>query len=140
MERYGYENVFRVTDYLHPFDNYKGQDVVVFEEFRSSLRIGDMLNYLDGYPLELPCRYANKYACFTKVYIISNLPLSQQYSQLQIENYESYRAFLRRISGVQHYTGGCIEYSKIEMLSNGFRLLLDDEKTPFDDANGLGVA
>ena len=30
MERYGYESVFRVTDYLHPFDNYKGQDVIIF--------------------------------------------------------------------------------------------------------------
>ena len=25
-----------VTDYDHPFDSYKGQDVIVFEEFRSS--------------------------------------------------------------------------------------------------------
>lgn len=140
MEKYGYENVFRVTDYLHPFDNYKGQDVVVFEEFRSNLRIGDMLNYLDGYPLELPCRYANKYACFTKVYLISNLPLSQQYNQLQIENYESYRAFLRRISGVQHYVSGHIEYSRIELLANGFRLLLDDERTPFDRVDIQEVA
>ncbi len=32
----------------------KGQDVIVFEEFRSSLKIQDMLNYLDGYPCELP--------------------------------------------------------------------------------------
>lgn len=54
MEKYGYDKVFRVTDYLHPWDSYKGQDVVVFEEFKSSLRIQDMLNYLDGYPLELP--------------------------------------------------------------------------------------
>jgi hypothetical protein len=62
MEKYGYRNVFRVTGYEHPFDGYKGQEIVVFEEFRSSLKIQDMLNYLDGYPLELPCRYANKIA------------------------------------------------------------------------------
>ena len=54
MDKYGYSNVFRVMDYSHPFDNYKGQDVVIFEEFRSSVKLSDMLNYLDGYPLELP--------------------------------------------------------------------------------------
>ena len=127
MEKYGYSNVFRVTDYLHPFDSYKGQDIVIFEEFRSCFRISDMLNYLDGYPLELPCRYANKYACYTKVYLISNVPLSQQYTQLQIENYESYLAFLRRIHNVHHYTGGSIEVGKIELLSHGFHVIPFEE-------------
>lgn len=127
MEKYGYENVYRVTDYLHPWDSYRGQDVVVFEEFRSSQRIGDMLNYLDGYPLELPCRYNNKYACYTQVYIISNIPISQQYTQLQIDSLESYHAFLRRINSVHHYTGGKIEISHINLVGNGFRPVLDDE-------------
>lgn len=69
LNRHGFENVYRVTNYMHgTFDSYKGQDVIVFEEYDSSFKIQDMLNYLDGYPLELPCRYANKVACFTKVY------------------------------------------------------------------------
>ena len=101
MERYGYENVFRVTDYFHPFDTYAGQDVIVFDEFRGQFKIGDMLNYLDGYPLELPCRYANKSAAYTKVYIISNIDLKRQYSKVQVDEYETWRAFLRRIHTVQ---------------------------------------
>ena len=79
MEKHGYENVFRVTNYAHPFDGYTGQDVIVFDEFRSSLPLSDMLCYLDGYPLTLPCRYANRVACYTKVYILSNIPLDKQY-------------------------------------------------------------
>ena len=98
MEQYGYENVYRVTDYDHPFDDYKGEKVVLFEEFRSSLKIADMLKYLDGYPLMLPCRYGNKVACFETVYIVSNIPLSQQYPNTQLSEPETYRAFLRRIS------------------------------------------
>ena len=39
MEKYGYENVYRITDYDHPWDNYKNEKVVIFEEFRSSLII-----------------------------------------------------------------------------------------------------
>lgn len=41
MEKYGYSRVYRVTNYDHPFDDYKGQDVILFEEFRSSLPIQD---------------------------------------------------------------------------------------------------
>lgn len=100
MEMHGYSNVFRVTDYQHPFDNYKGQQNIIFEEFRSSLRIQDMLNYLDGYPLELPCRYTNKIACYTNVYLITNLALNQQYETVQVEHNETWNAFLRRISKV----------------------------------------
>jgi hypothetical protein len=49
MDKYGYENVYRVTKYDHTaFDTYRGQDVVMFEEFRSSFKIEEMLNYLDG--------------------------------------------------------------------------------------------
>lgn len=113
MEHYGYSNVCRVTDYAHPFDGYKGQDVVVFEEFRSSLAISDMLNYLDGYPVDLPCRYANKVACYTKVFIISNISLEQQYPNVQADNPETWAAFRRRIKNVQHMT-------------NNFALLPDD--------------
>lgn len=97
MERYGYENVYRVTDYEHPFDDYKGEKVILFEEFRSSLKIADMLKYLDGYPLMLPCRYHTKAACFDTVYIVSNIPLSQQYGNIQLSEPETYKAFLRRI-------------------------------------------
>lgn len=106
MERYGYSNVYRVTNYQHPFDGYAGQDVIVFEEFRSNLMIGDMLNYLDGYPFALPCRYANKIACFTKVYIISNIPLEDQYRNIQHEQPSTWAAFLRRIDKIEEYCSG----------------------------------
>lgn len=111
MESYGYPNVYRVTDYDHPFDGYKGQDVIVFEEFRSSLTVADMLNYLDGYPVDLPCRYANKVACYTKVYIITNIPLEQQYPNVQTDSPGTWSAFLRRIHYQKHMTR---EYTLLE--------------------------
>lgn len=131
MEKYGYSNVFRVTDYRHPFDSYRGQDVVVFEEFRSSFYFSDMLNYLDGYPLELPCRYVNKYACYTKVYIVSNVPLSQQFLETQISSPESWAAFMRRIKLIFHYTLKGVTSQRVELLPDGFYRLLDCEVTPF---------
>lgn len=104
MDLYGYANVYRVMDYAHPFDNYKGQDVILFDEFRSQLSLSSMLGYLDGYPTELPCRYSNKVACFTKVFLVSNIPLEQQYPNVQQNEPGSWAAFRRRIQAVQHMT------------------------------------
>lgn len=101
MEQYGYENVYRVTNYTHPFDGYAGQDVILFDEFRSSLMVADMLKYLDGYPLMLPCRFSDKVACFTKVYLISNIPLEKQYPNVQREEPETWQAFKRRFHSVK---------------------------------------
>ena len=100
MDKYGYSNVYRVTDYTHPFDGYKGQDVILFDEFRSSLPLASMLTYLDGYPMELPCRYANKVACYTKAYVISNIPLEKQYPNVRMEEPESWAAFLSRFHDI----------------------------------------
>lgn len=113
MDTYGYGNCYRVTDYRHPFDTYDGQDVLIFEEFRSSLKHGDMLNYLDGYPLLLPCRYFNRQACFTKVFIITNEPPTKQYFNIDQASRE---AFFRRIHKVVEYdkSGGRSEYPGVQ--------------------------
>lgn len=103
MEEYGYKKVYKITDYSHPFDNYRCEDVILFDEFRSSLLLKDMLQYLDGYPLSLPARYENKTACFTKVYIVSNIPLNQQYRNVQAEEPESWNAFVRRINNITEF-------------------------------------
>lgn len=103
MERHGYGNVYRVTDYAHPFDRYAQESVVCFDEFRSSLLIGDMLNYMDGYPLALPARYANRVACYETVYLISNIDLKEQYPNVQSNEPATWKAFLRRIHHVVEY-------------------------------------
>ena len=104
MDKYGDENVYRITDYDgNLFDNYNNEDVIIFEEFRSQVRIDIMLNYLDVYPLRLPARYNNKIACFTKVFLITNLPLFDQYKKVQENHPETWQAFLRRIHKVFNF-------------------------------------
>ena len=118
MDKYGDSAVYRVTQgsYKHPFDFYRGHEVIVFEEFRNSIPISDMLNYLDVYPLRLPARYNDKVACYTVAYIISNLPLEDQYKEVQKEEPETWKAFLRRIHEVYVYQeDGTIEkYLSVE--------------------------
>ena len=117
FDLHGYEDVCQITDYLHGcFDKYRGEDVLILDEFASSFRIQSINTYLDGYPLMLPCRYANRVACYTKVYIISNLALHQQYPNVQMETPAVYAAFLRRINKVIRFIGPNIheEYSMDE--------------------------
>lgn len=104
-DTFGIDNVFRVTNYNHPFDKYDYEDVIVFDEFRSSIPLSDMLVYLDGHPVPLPCRYNDKYANYTKVFIISNIPLKMQYYMENID-LETKRAFERRINKVIHFIKG----------------------------------
>ena len=101
MDKYGYSNVCKIASYDHPFDHYNGQDVILFDEFRSSLRISDMLNYLDCYPLLLPCRYADKQALYTKVYII---PFNKQYEHVQQAEPATWLAFTRRFTDIKEIT------------------------------------
>lgn len=51
LDVYGDQNVYRVTDYQHPFDSYQCEPVIVFEEYRASLRLQDMLKL----PRRLSC-------------------------------------------------------------------------------------
>lgn len=103
MDTYGYPNVYKITNYKNPFDNYNGQDVILFDEFRSSLPLADMLQYLDGYPCRLPARFADKAAVFTKAFIVSNIDLDKQYPNIQIEDKLSWNAFIRRINNVKKF-------------------------------------
>lgn len=106
MDKYKYENVCKLTNYKHGcFDKYNCEDVLLLDEFDSSFNIQDMNNYLDGYPMHLPCRYTNKVSCYTKVYIVSNIPLECQYSYIRITQPLVWEAFIRRINKVIIFTG-----------------------------------
>lgn len=143
MDKYRYENVCQITGYQHGcFDKYRGEDVLILDEYSSSFRIQDLNNYLDGYPLMLPCRYANRVACYTKVYIISNIPLELQYPNVRIESPSVWNAFIRRIHHVMvfHFPGEYTIYSTREYLADqkhgGFREVRDTRGLPFGEGAG----
>lgn len=128
MDKYGYENCYRVTDYKHPFDTYDGQDVLIFEEFRGGLKHGDMLNYLDGYPILLPCRYFNRQACYTKVFILTNIPPEEQYTNV---DKESRAALWRRIHKVIQYT------DRGPVIYNGFDAYIGRHSWAYSDSDSI---
>jgi len=118
FERHDPKSICRITDYGGRngvrFDAYRCQDVLVFEEFHSQIPIGAMLNYLDIYPINLPARYNDRVACYTKVYLTSNIPLTEQYQDIQRHQLETWRAFLRRVKNVIEYLpdGSTVQHKK----------------------------
>lgn len=101
MNTCGLGNYYEVSYYgTSSFDNYRGENTIVLDEFDSSFKINFMNKLLDRYPLMLPARYANKVACYNNVFIVSNLTLSEQYKDIQEYKPELYKAFLRRIHNI----------------------------------------
>lgn len=129
FDKYG-ADAYMVSDYKHPFDEYAGQPVMVFDEFRSSINMSCMLRYLDVYPLVLPARYSNKCACYTKVFIISNVSLLRQYDWYQKNEPETWEAFARRIHKVRIHKDNRVKEVTIEEFLNGFSPCIG--RTPFD--------
>lgn len=95
---HGFDEVYRVTNYNHPFDSYNGQNVLVLDEYYDSLSLDLLLNVLDRWPFKMPARYNDKWAAYTKVYIISNRKLKDQYHYDFIEEPQRIKSFYRRIS------------------------------------------
>lgn len=93
--------------------------VLLLDEYRSHLPFSLLLALCDGQPLTLNCRYANRVCLHDTVYIVSNIPLEQQYPNIQREEPDSWDAFLARINNIRHYydVGQYKDYSVDEYLS-----------------------
>lgn len=107
--KHHYNDIFRISAYNgHIWDNYKAESSILLDEFNSvnsRISITEMLTLLDGYPRELFSRYSNKWAAWTNVYIVSNIPLEKQYEDVREENIDVYRAWRRRIHNVYEFIG-----------------------------------
>lgn len=103
MDTFGYNNVYRVSNYKNPFDKYSGQDVLLLDEFNSKIDFEMFLELTDDYPVTLSARYSDKVACYTKVFVISNKPFEKQYEYV---GNEQWVAFCRRFSSIYKFDVG----------------------------------
>ncbi len=128
-EKHGYGNVYSVQGYSEgkSFDGYKGQDVLLLDEYRSGFNFGMLLKYTDGQPCGLLCRFRNRVACWTKVYIVSNIPLEKQHKDIQLTESDSWRALLARITAVYNF-----DISKTEPINRKKSL---SELVPVEDGD-----
>ena len=66
------------------------------------------------YSSPLPSKYENKVACYTKVFIITNIELKEQYETIQDAHRETWDAFIRHIHHVKKYTKDGILQGSVE--------------------------
>lgn len=127
-DMYQYKDVYKVN-LKNPFDNYRGQDVLFIDDYKGQYDFTDLLNYLDIYPLNLPARYCDRVAKYTKVYITSNLSLEQLYPNI---NQEQFNALYRRINEIRHYTSfGNYSIEKLTKDNRTFKLDTLNDELPF---------
>ena len=99
-KKYGKSNVCRVIyEKGWYFENYRGQSVLLFDEFKSQVPITLMNEYLDVWLDSLRCRNEDKIPMYTKVYVISNKSFASQYIDTQQTDPEVWQAFKLRFNG-----------------------------------------
>lgn len=54
------------------FDGYRGQDVLLIDDFYEEISHAQLLRILDGYKMQVPYKGGFTWACWTTVYITSN--------------------------------------------------------------------
>lgn len=87
----------------HPFDDYSGQETVVWDEFGRGWvpPLGDITRWYNGAPgTKLSARYHDKYALFTLLVVTSNAAMPSWYSEEDLAH-DGDGALERRVSTVE---------------------------------------
>ena len=115
MNKYGYENVYRTTDYKDPFFDYNHEEVIMFDEFKGaeSIDIEQMNLLTDGYPMNIHIRYGTVKSTYKKVYIVTNLDFDQLYPNDRLMKPKTYNAFIRRINAFCEFRGKSPEEKRV---------------------------
>ena len=117
-EKYGADNVYLLTDYgKGGFDNYNGQPILCMDEVRGQIPFSQLMNLLDGYRVQIPCRYSNGYALWIEVHIFTVLPPEMIYKTMVEENrgIDTYEQLRRRIDFVVYHHRENGEYKTFEL-------------------------
>lgn len=131
-EKYGSDNVYLLTDYgKGGFDYYNGQSILCMDEFRGQIPFYQLMNYLDGYKIQIPCRYSNAYALWSEVHIFTVIPLEMLYKAMVEENrsVDTIDQLKRRITMVVYHYRENGEYKTFELSGENY--------TNYDDLRRL---
>jgi len=93
--------LFQVKAGRDPWGEYNGEEAIFFDEFGQGQKwdIDDMKEYLQGWPCKLDSRYHDKWAAWTRVYVISNQPPNSWYAMRPLSDLQ---AFWRRVNEIHH--------------------------------------
>lgn len=120
------EEIYRVTNYRNPFDQYQRQAVLVLDEYVGQLPLELFLNVADRYPLKLPARYRDPWALHTTLVVVSNLAPWEVYTPASFGSKQC-GAVRRRLHHVaQMRDNGIVVEDSTEYINEQWRLRTDD--------------
>lgn len=107
-EKHGDINIYRVTDYDHPFDGYQGEPILILDEFRGRISYSYLLTLIDKYRSQVSARYSNKMTLWTDVYITSPFLPTELYQKAAERNdgIDKLEQLTRRIDDIVY----CFKY------------------------------
>ena len=108
-EKHGDVNIYRVTDYDHPFDGYQGEPILILDEFRGRISYSYLLTLIDKYRSQVSARYSNKMTLWTEVYITSPFLPTELYQKAAERNdgIDKLEQLTRRIDDIVY----CFKYT-----------------------------
>lgn len=109
------------------FTEYDNNKAIVLDEYNSDFNITFMNRLLDRYPLQLRGLGCVKWASFEEVYIISNLPLSEQYKKVQEERPVIYQAFKERIGRIIRFDEYGVMHTEKDKYNNVVQLEIKED-------------
>lgn len=153
-EEYGEDQVYLMTDYdVGGLDLYCAEPYIVLDEFKGSLKFQIFLNYLEGYKIQIHCRYANARALWNEVHVTSIYPPDEVYNfmvEADKRDRDKITQLMRRINTiVYHYKDDDGNYKQISIPASEYKnydhlkslryrigdgFIPVEEKTPFDKA------
>lgn len=97
-DKFGFRNVYTISDYSYIWDGYEGQDVVLFDDIdMDRIRHKDLKRWLNIYPIDLHCRFQNKPARFTKVFMTSHESFENLFKWVRINYFDDYMDLKRLV-------------------------------------------
>lgn len=86
------------------WDGYRGQPVVIFDDFRGECPLAEMLRLCDKYPHQVPLKGGFEQFISRRIYLTSNLSPEEFWNSEQKGYDASYSAFRRRITNATHFS------------------------------------
>jgi hypothetical protein len=123
-ETYGEDNIYMYNDYCSGgLDNYCAEPILFMDEFKGDLKYQVLLNMLEGYKMQIHCRYANAYALWTTVHITSIYPPEKAYELMVTGDVEidTIEQLLCRITTIVYHWREDDKYFKYEMPASRYK-------------------
>lgn len=143
---HGSDNIYMLNDFdKGGFDMYNGEPILFMDEFKCDIRFKLLLNILDGYRMQIPCRYANKFMLWNETHLTTIFPPEVAYKKMVTENRDTdtLKQLYRRIDFIVYHWKDDNSFHQFKLPMPEYKdidnLRLKDTGTDFVKWDGRGT-